>query len=83
MKSFSIGEKKLAKSYVVYAENADNAVGDDEENEVDARMKDSNTKSIGSVGQKLLFKRLHPIHFSLRIGEVTVFADTGLSPLFQ
>ena len=48
MKSFSIGEKKLAKSYVVSAENADNAVGDDEENEDDARMKDSNTKSIDS-----------------------------------
>ena len=43
------------KIYVVYADNADNADnvdgddgdGDDEENEDDAKMKDSNTKSIG------------------------------------
>ena len=45
MKSFSIGEKKLAKNYVVYADNADVDVddddGDDEKDEDDAGMKDT------------------------------------------
>ena len=61
MQSFSIDEKKLAKNDVVDADNNDDADeandddddGDDEENDDDdgamCRMKDSNTKGLGSV----------------------------------
>ena len=65
MQSFSIDEKKLAKNDVVDADNNDDADeanddddddGDDEENDADdvvdgatCRMRDSDTKGIGSV----------------------------------